>query len=71
MGAFADHVVLGKSPTQVFQIAEDVDILFGLGIRSMADPTLFYDPDHFAGRYTGTADQGGVHTNSGIMNKVG
>jgi thermolysin len=28
------------------------------------------DPDHFAERYTGTADNGGVHINSGIPNKV-
>lgn len=28
------------------------------------------DPDHYAERYTGTADNGGVHINSGIGNKV-
>lgn len=28
------------------------------------------DPDHYAERYTGTADSGGVHINSGIGNKV-
>jgi thermolysin len=69
MGAFADRVVLGKSPTQVWQIAEDVDLQFGVGIRSMADPTLFGNPDHFADRYLGPNDNGGVHSNSGIMNK--
>lgn len=28
------------------------------------------DPDHYAERYTGTADNGGVHINSGIGNKA-
>jgi bacillolysin len=28
------------------------------------------DPDHYSERYTGTADYGGVHTNSGIANHV-
>lgn len=27
------------------------------------------DPDHYSERYTGTVDNGGVHTNSGIANK--
>lgn len=40
------------------------------GIRNLADPHLEGDPDHYSERYTGTADNGGVHTNSGIMNKV-
>jgi Zn-dependent metalloprotease len=38
------------------------------GIRSMSDPAAFGDPDHYSRRYTGTADNGGVHTNSGIAN---
>jgi bacillolysin len=38
------------------------------GIRSMADPGVFGHPDHYAIRYTGTADNGGVHINSGIAN---
>ncbi len=28
------------------------------------------NPDHYSERYTGTADSGGVHTNSGILNKA-
>lgn len=40
------------------------------GIRNMQDPHLEGDPCHYSERYTGTADNGGVHTNSGIMNKV-
>jgi bacillolysin len=40
------------------------------GIRSMANPHAFGDPDHYSVRYTGSADNGGVHTNSGIPNHV-
>jgi thermolysin len=38
------------------------------GIRSMQNPRLFDDPDHYSIRYTGSSDNGGVHTNSGIPN---
>jgi bacillolysin len=50
-----------------YLIAEDV-VRPG-GIRSMANPTAFGDPDHYSRRYTGTADNGGVHTNSAIGNQ--
>ncbi len=40
------------------------------GIRSQQSPTLFGDPDHYSIRYTGTQDNGGVHTNSGIANNA-
>ena len=51
-----------------YLIAEDV-IRPG-GIRSMADPQAYGDPDHYSRRFTGTADNGGVHINSGIPNQV-
>ena len=38
------------------------------GDRSMANPQAYGDPDHYSRRYTGTADNAGVHTNSGIAN---
>ncbi|MDN4071618.1 M4 family metallopeptidase [Fictibacillus terranigra] len=38
-------------------------------LRSMSDPAKYGDPDHYSKRYTGTSDNGGVHTNSGIINK--
>jgi bacillolysin len=40
------------------------------GIRNMANPNAFGDPDTYLGTnwYTGTADNGGVHTNSGVSN---
>ncbi|WP_105617698.1 M4 family metallopeptidase [Vallitalea okinawensis] len=42
----------------------------GDAFRSMEDPTLFGDPDHYDDRYIGTLDNGGVHWNSGIINKT-
>ena len=40
------------------------------GFRSMSNPGQYGDPDHYSRRYTGTADRGGVHTNSGIPNQA-
>lgn len=42
----------------------------GDALRSMSNPTLYGDPDHYSNRYRGTADSGGVHTNSGIQNNA-
>ncbi|MDQ3130153.1 MAG: M4 family metallopeptidase [Acidobacteriota bacterium] len=42
----------------------------GDALRSMKDTHSGGDPDHYSERYTGTADNGGVHTNSGISNNV-
>ncbi len=38
------------------------------GDRSLANPALYGDPDHYSRRYTGAEDGGGVHINSGISN---
>lgn len=40
-------------------------------IRNMQNPNQYKNPDTYQGTYwaTGTADQGGVHTNSGVQNK--
>ena len=46
------------------------DVVTPGGLRSMANPLLFGDPDHYSLRYTGAADNGGVHTNSGIANNA-
>lgn len=39
-------------------------------VRSLADPGSRFQPDHYTRRYTGTADNGGVHRNSGISNNA-
>ena len=40
------------------------DVIEPGGIRSLADPQRFGDPDHYSLLFQGTADNGGVHTNS-------
>jgi thermolysin len=44
------------------------DVITPGGIRSMQNPAAFGHPDHYAIRYTGPEDNGGVHINSGIPN---
>ena len=40
----------------------------GCAIRDMSKPSRYGQPENYANRYTGTDDNGGVHTNSGIFN---
>jgi thermolysin len=75
MGAGAEFYVRGSGRTDRaadYLIGEDVvtpAIPTALtGLRSMSDPRAFGDPDHYAIRYTGPEDNGGVHINSGIPN---
>lgn len=51
-------------------IGEDFDLRGDTvpGFRNMADPGEDGDPSHYDERYTGSEDNGGVHTNSGIAN---
>jgi thermolysin len=42
------------------------DVIRPGGLRNMGDPFAYGDPDHYSVRFLGTADNGGVHTNSGI-----
>ena len=44
------------------------DIIRPGGFRSLSNPGLFSDPDHYSRRFTGGEDNGGVHINSGIPN---
>jgi bacillolysin len=59
----------GSNPD--FEIGEDIYTpgTSGDALRSMSNPAKYGDPDHYSKRYTGTGDNGGVHTNSGIINK--
>ena len=58
----------GSGPMKAdYLIGEDV-VTPG-GLRSMANPSAFGDPDHYSQRYTGVLDNGGVHTNSAIGNQ--
>jgi Zn-dependent metalloprotease len=55
-----------KSSTANWTIAEEL----GSAFRSMSNPKAKTDPDTYKGQYwvTGTSDNGGVHTNSGVQN---
>lgn len=60
----------GKNPD--YLIGEDIytPATAGDALRSMSNPGAFGDPDHYSKRYTGSQDNGGVHTNSGIVNQA-
>jgi Zn-dependent metalloprotease len=60
----------GAVSSDTWKVGEDIYTpgTAGDALRSMADPALFGDSDYYPTRYTGTADGGGVHTNSGIAN---
>ena len=56
---------------QTWLIGEDIERRVGhVALRSMSDPKSEGQPDTYKGVnwYTGTADNGGVHTNSGVLN---
>ena len=56
---------------QIWLIGEDICLpSFGTALRSMSNPNQFGQPDTYKGTnwYTGTGDNGGVHTNSGVLN---
>ena len=57
----------GSGPLHADYLAGE-DVVTPGGIRSLANPPLFGDPDHYSERYLGPQDNGGVHTNSGIPN---
>ncbi|RLQ94750.1 M4 family metallopeptidase [Falsibacillus albus] len=60
----------GKNPD--FEIGEDIYTpgVPNDALRSMSDPAKYGYPDNYSKRYTGTDDNGGVHTNSSIINKA-
>lgn len=59
----------GRPNNWNWKVGEDMTAN-GNGIRNMQNPAQFTDPDTYGGQfwYTGTADNGGVHTNSGVSN---
>jgi bacillolysin len=61
---------LDPTTTPDWLIAEDISLYADVfpGFRNMSDPQEDADPDHYSERLTGTADNGGVHSNSGIPN---
>lgn len=80
-GAMVELYARGGSPTSdTWKIGEQAytPSTSGDALRYMDNPHLAGnggytsddDPDHYSERYTGTADSGGVHINSGIANKA-
>jgi bacillolysin len=65
---------VGRDPavTADWLVGEDIDVRnppdIVRGFRNMGDPREDDDPDHYSERYTGTDDNGGVHSNSAIPN---
>ena len=59
----------GVTPKSTWLIGEEIDKT-GPALRSMSDPKSQGQPDYYKGInwYTGTSDNGGVHTNSGVLN---
>ena len=56
---------------QIWLIGEDIERRAGhAALRSMSDPNSEDQPDTYKGNlwYSGTGDNGGVHTNSGVLN---
>lgn len=78
-GAMVERYAKGES-SNTWAIGESAftPATAGDALRFMDDPhraanggvTADDDPDHYTERYTGTNDNGGVHTNSGIANKA-
>lgn len=80
-GAMVELYARGGSPTSdTWKIGEQAYTpgTSGDALRYMDNPhlagnggyTADDDPDHYSERYTGSADNGGVHINSGIANKA-
>lgn len=58
------------NPTTANFLIGDQCNLVGQAFRNMADPNMYNQPDTYLGSYwyIGAADNGGVHTNSGVQN---
>ncbi|MEP6925177.1 MAG: M4 family metallopeptidase [Pyrinomonadaceae bacterium] len=68
MGTMVERYV--RPSTWNWKIGEDAYTpgTAGDALRLMDNPHAVGDPDHYSLRYTGTSDNGGVHTNSSITN---
>lgn len=69
-GAMVEAYTDGGVSADTWKIGEDsyTPGTAGDALRYMNTPQTGGDPDHYSIRYTGSADSGGVHTNSGIAN---
>jgi bacillolysin len=65
MGASAEFFFqpAGSGPLKADYLMGE-DVIRPGGLRSLENPGVHGDPDHYSRRYTGTGDNGGVHINS-------
>ena len=70
MGNSCESWADGSVNSDTWKVGEDITTPStpGDALRYMNDPAAAGDSDYYPTRYTGTADHGGVHTNSGIAN---
>jgi len=70
-GCMVERYAFGAANSN-FTIAEQcfTPAIPGDALRSMTEPELFGQPDHYSERYIGLQDGGGVHINAGIGNKA-
>jgi Zn-dependent metalloprotease len=70
LGVAAESWSYGSVSALTWKVGEDcyTPATAGDALRTMNDPALSGDYDYYPTRYTGTADYGGVHSNSGIAN---
>ena len=70
LGVAAEAWSYGSVSSLTWKVGEDCYTpgTSGDALRYMNDPEAAGDEDYYPTRYTGTADYGGVHSNSGIAN---
>ncbi len=68
---FGEAIENFATGTNDWLMGDDIGIGQSGALRNMANPNQYGDPDTYFGDlwYTGTADNGGVHINSGVQNK--
>lgn len=71
-GSMVERYAYGTSYSGIWKIGEQAYTpgTSGDALRYFTNTHTGNQPDHYSERYTGTADNGGVHTNSGISNYV-
>lgn len=65
-GAEFYHQAAGNGPLRAEYLMGE-DVVTPGGIRSLANPGDYGDPNHYSRRYVGPQDNGGVHINSTIV----
>lgn len=74
LAVLVDQYNYGETPNKTWWFGEQVYTpeVAGDAMRMLDNPPEGpnHDPDHMSGYYNGTNDNGGIHTNAGIINKA-